>query len=252
MKLKILLFIILIGIVSSVAFSSDKKTVNLHLNLAKGDSLRFLEAQENRTTTAMPKGEMRVENKREVEYLLECLAVDPNGFMTIRKTWVRAKETYRSGLGTNINTMLDYDSAREKKENEKNDHLYFSFLIGNSVIVKVQPDGTILSCQGAENFADKLIKKDEAGGSVYSDEKRKKMIDSWTKMFQGLVASLQHYPENPVSIGDKWAGPWGSCAGADGPQKNGPEKYAPLPAGPRSDGSTKPRSSPIPAYCGWR
>ncbi len=196
---------------ASLPAPGGKKSFHMRLNLPNGYSAKVRQVVNGESTSKVKEGTIMQRQNKEDVYLLECVDLAPDGVMTIRKTFLATKLKMQSGKDGNLRTMLEFDSS---KENEKNrmSHNYAS-RIGETVLIKVASNGTILAAEGVEELAEKIIKAEEATGINRSPEKREDLKKGLCKNLQLLPGVLVHYPSALMSAGDSWQGPWSDCGG---------------------------------------
>ena len=197
---------------ASLPAPGGKKSFHMRLNLPNGYSARVREVVNGESTSKTKEGTFRQKMSTEEVYLLECVGLNPDGLMTIKKTFLSAKVKMQAGKDDNITTMLEFDSSKEDKETVADN--YYSRRIDETVLIKVASDGAIIAAEGTEELAEKIIKGDEAKGSNLTAEKRANLKEGLSKGFQRLPGVLTYYPHKLVSVGDSWQGPWGDCGGA--------------------------------------
>ena len=200
-------------LVASVVFlpsCGEKEKVKLRLNLPKGYSVKVRVIIEGKNTNEQESRNITTKNSEEKEYLLECVEVDANDVMIIKKTWLSVKSKMEYGEGKGWQTMIDFDSTRKE---DKGKPFYLRHVIGKSILVKVKPDGMILNSEGIEELAEEYIKADEARGAKYEPKMREKLKAGLCTNYQNLSGVLAYYPQQGVKAGQSWSGPWGRCGG---------------------------------------
>lgn len=184
----------------------EKKTVKLRLNLPKGYSVKVTEITDGQTRTIRDEGEIAGSNTiNHTEYQLECLAVEPNGVMTIRKTWLSAKAKMEHGKNDQWTIMMDFDSRDQDKKQRS---FYLEPVIGQSVTLKISPNGNILGCSGNEELAQKIIETD-TNIATYPEEAKANLLKGFSNSLQSLPCILAAYPDKSLAIGTSWRQPWG-------------------------------------------
>ncbi len=211
MKFKLTLLFIFFVSCLMLTSCRRKETVLLKLSLPKGYTVKVTETTSGEQKSSKDDGTI-FSSKTIIhnEYKLECLAVEPNGIMTIRKTWLATMSKMDQGMNEKWTTMMDFDSRDESKEQKR---FYLKPVIGKSVTLKVNTEGKILSCTGNEELALKIVETD-TNHAKYSEETKTMRLKGFSNSLKHLPGILAPYPDKPIVPDKSWRQPWGRCEGS--------------------------------------
>ena len=152
-----------------------------------------------------PNGKIDIATVTTMTMRYDVLEVDPQGIATVKLTYSEIQNTTRTPNGDVV-----YDSTRPKpvsKASAPLDQVYGS-LLGQSITMKIAPDGRISDVQGLENLMTRLMNSFQQPGmspqAVAAMQKTMKESfgDQFVKSAMQQTAVL--YPEKPVGVGDSW------------------------------------------------
>jgi len=201
-KLKLFL---LVGVITGCIFlpSCRKKDgVKIKVNLPEGFSAVVRKTHAREAVITFGGRQLKRSQKIEDEYLIECVDVDSSGVMTVKQTYQNCKvsgyEPQANGEGANF---YEYDMSKPSGKIPGLIRLHAAGL-GQSLIIRVGPDGETINISGVEAFADKLM--GEMAGLVETrrDGVRKKFIESLKA--NRVAGLLREYPRRAKFVGQSW------------------------------------------------
>jgi len=171
------------------------KKIELKLNLKKGDRRKMTADMDmNMEMTAPGQGQkMKMNMSMGFGMGFDVLDVDEKGVHTIKATYDRIRMDMTGGP-----VSIQYDSEKPPAlENPMTQ--VFGAMVGQSLTMKVTPEGKTLEVKGADELAERIAGKlpPLARGGA------KQQAESMTQSFDRMMAFL---PKKPVDIGDTWSG----------------------------------------------
>ena len=187
------LLIAVLVFASAVSFGDDK--VSLKLNLTKGKTYLI----KNSTESVIVQKDKGKEQKRTqkigmtLNYFVQD--VDSTGLYTIKITFSAAKYKMITSFG-----VIEYDS-QDTKSPPPASALVFSAMVGQSLVIRMAPNGKVSSVQGVDAMINKIVKTINVGKNIapmikqqFGEEQLKEMFETATSV----------YPETPIGPGDAW------------------------------------------------
>ncbi len=175
--------------------------VKLQLNLEKG---YWALVRQSGEVVLKEKGYMgsSIKTVTVIEYLFTCKEVAPDGVMTGRQTWERARTS-----GSGLTGSFEYDSQNPPEIIPPEANKWAS-LVGRSVDILVKPDGTILEVQGVEV----ILRASLAGVSMPRDATDEMIEMIKETLTNGIIESRQdllqaafrRYPDEELMVGQTW------------------------------------------------
>ena len=198
----------LVGGIVFLAGCRDEKSYELSLKMPVGYAVEVKQTAEARSESDESDGTIHT-SRHEYEnvYRLECVAVEPNGVMHIKKTWLEARFKQEWLSDDEGHTGMDFDSADPNKEQVG---FYLEPVIGKSVLARIGPDGCTLGTEGATELAEKIVERQECRGP---EDDRQKAVASRAEFISAVPGPLAFYPGHPVKVGDRWKMPFSKCGG---------------------------------------
>ena len=202
MKLKLFLLVVVITGCIFLPSCRKKDSVEIKVNLPKGFSAVVRKTYAREAVMTFGGQQHKKSQKIEDEYLIECVDVDSNGVMAVKQTYQNCKvsgyEPQANGEGANF---YEYDMSKPSGEIPGLIRLHAAGL-GQSLIIRVGPDGETIDISGIEAFADKLMGEMTGIEETKRDGVRKKFIESLKA--NRVAGLLREYPRRAKFVGQSW------------------------------------------------
>jgi hypothetical protein len=187
------LLITVLILASAISFGDDK--VALKLTLTKGKTYLI----KTTTQAKIVQTEKGKDQKRSQTIAMtlsyQVQDVDASGLATVKITFTAAKYKMITSFG-----VIEYDSQNTKSPPPAS-ALAFSAMVGQTLTIKLTPNGKVSSITGVDAMVDKMVKKINMGSNIGSMLKQQFGEEQIKEMIEG---SLTVYPETPIGPGDTW------------------------------------------------
>jgi hypothetical protein len=190
------------GFVATVSYTAEDEglTAGWEPGTPKTPSKAPGESVLLRSSASNPGPAFAFKNRRDWEYLCECIAVDPEGVMSIRQTWQRVAQVRQGADGKAYEDDTAKPSVLPTREVPPE-----SGLVGQSLVYQVTPERKVRSVTGAEAVAGVFLSQDRWGLPPDTPENRKQ----WAEHFSSyplllLWTPAAFLPGKPVARGDTW------------------------------------------------
>jgi hypothetical protein len=136
------------------------------------------------------------------EYLLECLEVGADGIMTVKQTYKSCQVSgYRAALEGKRGDFYEYD-MNAPPQNLVGGVRFRAAELGESLIIRISPDGETVDVNGTEAVADKLIGEITGLEEEKRGLTRKRFIESLKS--SRVAGLLGEYPQSAKYVGQSW------------------------------------------------
>ena len=183
----------------TLAFAAPSKVLP-RLKLQVGQKFKLRASSDSKMTNTVNGQKQVILDSASVVFAFELLSVDEVGDMAIKVTYdsIRLNEeapggkvAYDSTLGGEVQPLVRGLAS----------------LVGQSVTMRISPDGRVRSVTGADELVAKGIEKYNALSEPWRSSMSKILQDRFgnqptSEMMQGLFGV---YPEQPVAVGERWS-----------------------------------------------
>lgn len=201
MKLKLFLPALVITVCVFIPSCEKKGDVEIKVCLPKGFSAVVRKSAEHEVSLTVWGLKHSKSRKIIDEYLFECLDVD-DGVMTVKQTYKSSKVSgYRAAPEGKRGGYYEYDM--NKPSDEVSGGLRFRAAeLGESLIIRISPDGKTVGVDGVEAVADKLMGEMTGLEEGQREPARKRFIESLK--LSRVAGLLKEYPRNARFVGQSW------------------------------------------------
>jgi hypothetical protein len=183
--------------------SCEKKDgVEIKVNLPKGFSAVVRNTTEDEVSLII--WGMKHTKSRKIinEYLLECLEVGDDGIMTVKQTYKSCRVSgYRAAREGKRGDFYEYD-MNAPPEYLVGEIKFRAAELGESLIIRISPDGETVDVNGAEAVADKLTGEITGLEEKKREPTRKRFIESFKS--SRVAGLLGEYPQSAKYVGQSW------------------------------------------------
>ena len=189
----------------AVKKEADAKKIDLKLNLQKGQKFGTLMTTDMKITQTMMGQEIKVGQLSTMGLNNEVLDVDANGIISLKMAYTTMKMKMDGPTGP-----IEYDSTKPEQDvNSPQAKMMigmYSAMLGQDLIMKVNPKGKVVGIEGFNAMMDEMAQKmgamdPNAAKAMKGMLKNFMNEDKIKQMGGGMMAA---FPEEHVGIGDMW------------------------------------------------
>ena len=189
----------------AVKKEANVKKIDLKLNLKKGQKFGMLMTTDMKVTQSMMGQEIKVSQLSTMGLNNEVLNVDANGIISLKMVYTTMKMKMDTPAGP-----IEYDSTKPEQDvNRPQAKMMigmYSAMLGQELIMKINPKGKVVGIEGYDAMMDKMAQKMGAldPNAIKAMKDMLKNFMNENKIEQMSNGMMAAFPEGPVGIGDMW------------------------------------------------
>lgn len=179
-------------------FTGCTNTMNLSLNVKKGDKYNIHEVVNQQTTMTLNNQDIKTNQIMDMNFIMDVIDVDTNKNVTIDYKYDSIKISSETA-----GVEVKYDSINPDSTNPM-DSIYGSIL-GKGFTLKLDSKGQVLELKGVEELLNSITDK------IPGDNEQKKTLKSFLAESFGddaiksmINQTMNYYPQNKVKNNDTW------------------------------------------------